>query len=73
MVVLESHAPKFRTANGKRREKIVKKVAKHIERTWAEDVAFDRDTVISVCGLSAKLLGHSQIFLAYPRASIRQT
>ena len=71
MSILERYAPKFQAANGKHQEKMVRKVANKIERAWTEDVEFDRDTVISVSNLSAKL-DYSQIFLAYLQAPVWQ-
>jgi len=71
MGILEKHAPKFQTANTKRWEKIVKKVADQIEKTWPEHMGFNRVTVIGVSDLSGKL-DHSQIFLAYPQAPVWQ-
>jgi len=71
MSILEHYAPKFQAANRKHREKMVRKVANKIERAWTEDIEFDRDTVIGVSGLSAKL-DYSQIFLAYPQAPVWQ-
>ena len=68
---MEKHAPKFQTANGKHWEKIVKKVADQIEKTWPKDMGLDRVTVIGVSNLSGKL-DHSQIFLAYLQAPIGQ-
>lgn len=69
--MLEKRVPKFRTANTNRREKMVRNAADHIERTWAEDIEFDRDAVTSVCELSAKLCS-PHAFLAYLRVSVRQ-
>jgi len=71
MGILEKHAPKFKAAKAKRWEKIVKKVAGQIEKTWPEDTGFDKDTVITVSDLSGKL-DRSQIFLAYPKAPVWQ-
>jgi hypothetical protein len=54
MSMLKRLIPKFRTANPTSREKLVGDAADNIERAWAEDMEFDRDTVINVCKLSAK-------------------
>jgi len=72
MGILERHAPKFRAADRKDREKIVRKVAEQIKSTWTEGVEFERDTVLGVCDLS-DTLDHSQIFLAYLQVSVWQT
>jgi len=53
--MLERRAAKFRGADPKDREKIVTTAADHIEKNWRGDVEFHRDTVISVCDLSAQL------------------
>ncbi len=53
--MLERRAAKFRGADPKDREKIVTAAADHIEKNWRGDVEFHRDTVISVCDLSAQL------------------
>lgn len=55
---------KFRAADPDSREKIIKEAADQIEGTWMADIEFDRDMVINVCDLSAKLC-YSHIFLAY--------
>jgi len=55
MSLLERHFPKFRSANLKQQEKIVMEAADHIKKTWTKDVAFDRNGMIGVCDLSAKL------------------
>jgi hypothetical protein len=68
--MLDRKGPKFRSANPDNREKIVEEAADAIERTWAEDMEFDRDTVINVCEFFSNL-GHSQAFLAYSPASVR--
>jgi hypothetical protein len=65
MSLLERHFPKFRSANLKQQQKIIEEAADHIEKTWTNDVAFDRDGMIGVRDLSVKL-DHSQLFLAYP-------
>jgi hypothetical protein len=57
-------APKFQAADLNRWEEIVEKAAKSVKRMWIEDIEFDKDTVINVRELSAKL-GYSQTFLAY--------
>jgi len=49
---MESRTAKFRAVGTNRREKIVEEIANHIESTWVEDIEFDREAVISVCGLS---------------------
>jgi len=54
----ERYTPRLRTANTNDREIIVSEAADDIERTWGEDTDFNRDTVLSVRDLSAKL-GHS--------------
>jgi hypothetical protein len=59
--MLESRVTKFRAVGTIRREKIVEEAADHIERTWTEDIEFNRGTMINVRRLSAKL-GHSHIF-----------
>jgi hypothetical protein len=64
MTMLESLTAKFRAVGTNRREKIVEKAAEHIKSSWAEDMEFDREAVINVCGLSAKL-DHSHISLAH--------
>jgi len=64
--MLKRTIPKFRAANPNCWEKIVKEAADHIKGTWTEDVEFDRDAVINVCDISAKL-DRSQMFLAYLR------
>jgi hypothetical protein len=69
--MLERLMPKFRAADAKHREKFVEDAADHIENAWAEDVEFDRDTVICVRELSNKLC-YSQPFLAYSPASVWQ-
>jgi len=53
--MLEKCMPKFRAADTKLREKIVQQAADRIKRTWKEGMEFDRDTVLSVCKLSAQL------------------
>jgi hypothetical protein len=49
---------------------MVEEAADNIGRLWTEEIEFDRDSVINVRELSAKL-GHSQIFLAYSPTSVR--
>jgi hypothetical protein len=71
MSMLERLMAKFRAADTNGREELVTKAADSIERTWTEDTRFDRDAMISVCDLSAKL-GHSHVFLAYSRTPVRQ-
>jgi hypothetical protein len=66
--VLERRASKFISSNTNKREKIVEEAANTIKSIWTEDIEFDRDAVINVCDLSAKL-GHSHIFLAYSPTS----
>jgi len=58
--MLESRLNTFRQGDPDCRDEEVEKAADDIERTWTEDVEFDRDTVISVRKLIVKL-GHSQI------------
>jgi hypothetical protein len=72
MSMLEKCIPRFRAADPNRRENIVEKAADRIKSTWTVDIEFDRDTVISVCELSAKL-DCAEIFLAYSRVSIRHS
>jgi hypothetical protein len=55
MSMLEKCIPKFRAAPANRRENIVQQAADRIKDTWTEDMEFDRDTMISVCELSAQL------------------
>jgi len=54
----ERYTPRLRTANTNDGEIIVSEAANDIERTWGKDTDFNRDTVLSVRDLSAKL-GHS--------------
>jgi hypothetical protein len=49
---------------------MVEEAADNIGRLWTEEIEFDRDSVINVRELSAKL-GHSQILLAYSPTSVR--
>ncbi len=62
--MLKRTIPKFQAADPNCREKIVKEAADHIKGTWMEDVEFNRDVVINICDILAKL-DHSQMFLAY--------
>jgi hypothetical protein len=50
--MLDGRVPKFRGANPKHREKIVREAADHIKSTWTEDVEFHRGAVINVRELS---------------------
>ena len=59
--MLENRIAKFRAVGTKRREKIIEEAADRIESAWTEDIEFDRDEVINVCSLSAKL-GYSHMF-----------
>ena len=68
--MLERCASKFRAGNTNRREKIVEEAADTIKGMWKEDTEFDRDGIINVCGLSAKL-SHSQRFIAHSPTSVR--
>jgi hypothetical protein len=70
--MLEKCVPKFRAADTKRRDAIIKDAADHIEHIWTEETEFDRDRVISVCELSAKL-GYSHIFIARLRIFLPQS
>jgi hypothetical protein len=62
--MLEQLIAKFQAANTNSHEKLVTKAADSIKRTWTEDTQFDRDAMISVYDLLAKL-GYSHVFLAY--------
>jgi hypothetical protein len=64
ITMLESLTAKFRAVGTNRREKIVENAADHIKSSWAEDMEFDREAVINVCGRSAKL-DRSHISSAY--------
>jgi hypothetical protein len=55
---------KFQAADPEGWEKIIMDSTNLIERTWLEDIAFERDAVMNICDLSG-VLSHSQIFLAY--------
>jgi hypothetical protein len=70
--MLEKWAPKFRAANTNRRDAIVEEAADGIKRMWTEDTEFDRDRVISVCKLSAKLC-YSHISIAHLRTLVPQS
>jgi hypothetical protein len=72
--MLDRHVAKFRAADTKRREKIVKNAAEYIKSTWAEGAEFNRDAVKTACELSDKFtLGYSHILLAYSRIHVRQS
>lgn len=71
MSLLGNLVSKFRAARTNGREKLVEEAAGLIKSTWTEDAGFDRDEVIKVCDLSAKL-GYSHVFLAYPRVPVRK-
>jgi hypothetical protein len=68
--MLDRQLPKFRAADTNCQEDMVEEAADNIGRLWTEEIEFDRDSVINVRELSAKL-GHSQIFLAYSPTSVR--
>ena len=72
MSMLEKCILHFRAANQNHWENIVEKAADHIKSAWTVDIEFDRDTVISVCELSAKL-DCAEIFLAYLCISIQHS
>ena len=57
--MLERCSAKYVNANTEGWKKIVRNAADTIEKNWQEDTVFNKDTVTSVCDLSAKL-GHSQ-------------
>ena len=72
MSMLEKCIPRFQAVDQNRWENIVEKAADHIKSTWTVDIEFDKDTVISVCELSAKL-DCAEIFLAYSWISIQHS
>jgi hypothetical protein len=70
--ILENCAAKFKAGDTEGREKIIRQAAVLIKRSWREDVEFDRDTVMKVCDLSAKI-GYSHTFPAHSPTYVWQT
>jgi len=62
--MLDRRLHEFKAADIETWEEIIEDAANRIKSTWTNGAKFNRDAVISVCGLPSTL-DHSQIFLAY--------